>query len=110
MVSQHVLEKTIYELVRDRPCTRVHGRPTYQHFRTLLRECQEVAFEINVGYGWCDDLGLSPLIVGAAAHFRDTGETFSESIQPDNVDARILAGVTVAERAQYTAENEELKE
>ena len=110
MVSQHVLEKTIYELVRDRPCTRVHGRPTYQHFRTLLRECQEVAFEINVGYGWCADLGLSPLIVGAAAHFRDTGETFSEPIQPDNVDARILAGVTVAERAQYTAENEELKE
>ena len=110
MVSQHALEKTIYDLVRDRPCTRIHGRPTYQHFCTLLRECQEAAFEINVGYAWCADLGLSPLIVGAASHLRDTGKTFTEPIQPPNVDARIIAGVTVTERAQYTAKNEELKE
>ena len=110
MVSHHVLEKTIYDLVRDRPCTRIHGRPTYQHFCTLSRECQEVAFEIDVGYAWCADLGLSPLIVGAAAHIRDTGETFTEPVQLPNVDARIITGITVAERAQYTAENDEFKE
>ena len=80
MVSHHVLEKTIYDLVRDRPCTCIHGRPTYQLFRTLSRECQEAAFEINVGYTLCVDLELSPLIVGAAAHLRDTGKTFTEPV------------------------------
>ena len=110
MVSHHVLEKTIYDLFCDRPCTRIHGRPTYQHFCTLSRECQEVAFEINVGYAWCADLGLSPLIVGAAAHHRDTGKIFTEPVQPPNVNARIVTGTTVAERAQYAAEHDELKE
>ena len=110
MVSHHALEKTIYKLVRDRPCTRIHGRPTYQHFCTLSRKCQEAAFEFDTGYLWFADLGLSPLIVGAAAHLRDTSKTFTEPIQPPNVDTRIVAGITVAEWAKYTAGNDKLRE
>ena len=110
MASHHALENTVFDQVRNRPCTRIHGRPTYEHFRTLGRKCHESAFEIDVGYPWCDDLGLNPLIEGAAAHLRDTNKIFAEPTQLPNVDLRILPGITAALREQYTAENDKLKE
>ena len=80
MVSQHALETAVYDQVRTKPCTRVHGRPTFENYLTLKRECQEPSYGINVGYHWCGDLGLSPVIVGAAAHQIDTGLAYVEEL------------------------------
>ena len=54
--------------------------------------------------------GLRPLIMGSAARLRNTNEIFAEPTQPPNVDIRIIPGITVGAREQYTAENDEQKE
>ena len=91
MVSHHELEGAV------------------ENHLTLKRKCQEPAYDVDVGYAWCADLGLSLLIVGASAHLLDTQLVYVEEFQPVNVDVRIIPGLTAALREQSNAKNNEKK-
>ena len=66
MASTIDLEESVYNQVRAKPLTRIHGRPKWLQIRQMAREMRKQAIKYRVSYDWASNYGLQALVVGAA--------------------------------------------
>ena len=65
------LEESVYNQVRAKPLTRIHGRPKWLQIRQMAREMRKQAIKYRVSYDWAGNYGLQALVVGAARYATD---------------------------------------
>ena len=71
MASAIDLEESVYQQVRAKPLTRIHGRPKWLQMRQMSREMRKQAIKFRVSYDWSGNYGLQAIVVGAARYATD---------------------------------------
>ena len=103
-------QKAVYDAIRAKPFTRVHGRPTRKSYDRLLEEACELASAFDVPYEWAGDHGLLAEVLGAEAYLRVTGKDYVEPVPVEPFNPQINQGTTEYQKAKKAAEYEEIRE
>ena len=109
MATYHDLEDTVYKWMRDRPFTRVMGKPTWAQVEKVHQDLCDLALEFEVSCDWADEYGLLGVIIGAPKYHSETGLNMIDPINPPNTHAGIAAASTAHNTRVLTAENDILK-
>ena len=109
MATYHDLEYMVYKWVRNRPFTRILGKPTWAQVENVCQDLCDLALEAEVSYDWEGKYGLLGVIMGAVKYQSETGLNMIDPTKPPNTYAGIAAASTAHNTRVLTAENDLLK-
>ena len=98
MATYHDLEDTVYKWVRDRPFTRILGKPTWAQVEKVRQDLCNLALEVEVSYDWAGEYGLLGVIMGAVKYHSETGLNMIDPTKPPNTHA-VIATASTAQHA-----------
>ena len=109
--------KAEYNRARATPITRIYGRPSRPVYDRMVRELSDYAITVQLpAYDWTTDAATGnsydalPLVAGPTAYLNKTGLVYTIPGQPPAFSTRITGTTEDLNKANVTAEHEEIKE
>ena len=112
ITSREQTRRTEYERIREKPFTRIHGKPSRSDDDLLVEEIKKVAVTVQIpAYEtWADKYGLLAEVIGDTEYQAKTGLTYVEPTKPADYDPGIRTDHTDLTKARREAEWETKKE
>ena len=105
------LEASTYAKLREKPFTRIQGKPSWKQMKTLQKEMEDASMTCVMAYDWAEDYGLLAEIQGAERYLqvmtqRGIAQMYVPPIKPQHSHPEIQANSTAHIVRLCTAEND----
>ena len=112
ITSREQTRRTEYNRIREKPFTRIHGKPSLTDYDLLVEETKKIAVTVQIpAYDvWVDKYGLLTEAIGDTEYLAKIGLDYIEPTKLSDYDPGIQNNHSVITKARREAEWESKKE
>ena len=83
ITSREQTRRTEYNRIREKPFTRIHGKPSRTDYDLLVEETKKIAVTVQIpAYeDWADKYGLLAEVLGETEYLAKTGKNYVEPVK-----------------------------